>query len=393
MLNARRALVLGLSAAIAACRINASGLAPEEITLGDSAVVAEDAAATSMPDAVTDGGTDALADALTDDVAPVFPVDDSSAIPECTGMVDGTACGASSPRSICVAGECLPSRCGDSIVDLGNGEDCDDGNINDGDTCPSDCRAKCKIATDCNDSNPCSVDACDTAKRVCAPPTPAAKGTTCPLVAGGTGVCNGTSCTAATCGNKAVEPGEDCDDGNTDDRDGCRSDCRWTCTTNANCDDLNACNGVETCDTAKHTCRVPMAKSCNDMNACTDDRCVAPGGACMNTLRDLDGDGSPCGEDCHDQNPRVNPGVTDWFAMPYTTPMGTPSFDYNCSGANEKRFTVVGACTRSGGSCNFTFGWSGAVPNCGASAPAVIGCEPGSCKPIVSDLTFQQQCH
>src|SRR5205085_12174044 len=135
--------------------------------------------------------------------------------------------------------------------------------------------------------------------------------------------------TAPNCGNKVVEPGEDCDDQNTDDNDGCRSDCKWTCTSDLDCNDGNACNGAETCDPAKHTCKPGMPKPCADTNACTDDRCVAPGGACMNTLRDLDGDGSPCGKDCHDGNPRVHPGVTAWFDVPYARASGGNSFDYD----------------------------------------------------------------
>jgi cysteine-rich repeat protein len=45
------------------------------------------------------------------------------------------------------------------------------------------------------------------------------------------GVCRGTVCIPAGCGNAVVEPGEACDDGNRISLDGCRSDCasRETC--------------------------------------------------------------------------------------------------------------------------------------------------------------------
>lgn len=52
---------------------------------------------------------------------------------------NGTVCG-SSPRSICVGGGCQPSVCGDNQVDGGNGEQCDDGNTNNGDGCSSSCQ-------------------------------------------------------------------------------------------------------------------------------------------------------------------------------------------------------------------------------------------------------------
>jgi cysteine-rich repeat protein len=57
------------------------------------------------------------------------------------------------------------------------------------------------------------------------------------------------------CGNGEVEAGEDCDDGNTADGDGCEGDCRYTCP----CALGTAC------------------AACDDGNDCTDDRCVAAG--------------------------------------------------------------------------------------------------------------------
>ncbi len=43
---------------------------------------------------------------------------------------------------------------------------------------------------------------------------------------------------ASTCGNLAVDPGEECDDGNTIDTDGCTNECRF-------CDDGGIlCGGV-----------------------------------------------------------------------------------------------------------------------------------------------------
>ena len=63
------------------------------------------------------------------------------------------------------------SRCGDGVLDVGNGEICDDGNRIDGDGCNADC-------------------------------------------------------TPSRCGDRILEPGEQCDDGNTRDGDGCNHACR-----------------------------------------------------------------------------------------------------------------------------------------------------------------------
>lgn len=373
------------------CRISSEGLAPEPTTLDDGAIAADSADGsvtfdTALPD-----------DAIVSDSAPLFPVDDGGSVPECTGKPNGTVCGSASPRKICVGGECVPSRCGDGIVDMG--EDCDDKNEDDGDTCPGDCRARCKTNTQCDDFNACSVDVCDLTKFVCAPPVAVAKGTPCKLASGDDGVCNGTSCTAPTCGNKTVESPEECDDGNAVNSDGCRSDCTWTCKSNMDCDDGNACNGAETCDVSKHTCKAGMPKVCSDMNACTTDRCVAPGGACTNTFIDADGDGDAptsagmCGKDCHDGNPRVNPAVTAWFTTSYTTPSGSQSFDWNCSGTAERRFTVPGKCEKVGPDCIHTWGWVGGTPPCGGSDFVVSACEGGSCKEITSGMKVEQECH
>lgn len=384
----RLALALGVLL-LCSCRIDSAGLLPDEVTDDDSGLTAADGAA----DGTTAEETLPPGDAIVSDT--VFPVDDSGAVPECTGKADGTACGAATPRRICVGGECIPSRCGDGIVDLG--EDCDDSNNNDGDNCPGDCKARCKGDGECDDKNECTGDACDLGRHVCAPPVSLSR--SCTLATGGAGVCAGKLCSPPNCGNNKVESPEQCDDANTDDRDGCRSDCTWTCTSNADCDDKDACNGVETCDTSKHTCKAGTVKTCADGNGCTVDRCISPGGTCSNITIDLDGDGfSPknlCSgaTDCHDGNPRVRPDQTAWFTMPYSTPSGGSSFDYDCAGGDQKRYNTAGGCAKSGSSCTHTWGWVGGTPPCGGSDFVVEGCEGGSCKEIISSGKVAQECH
>ncbi len=376
------------------CRISSEGLAPEPTALDDAGNPLLDSSTGEVGPGV-DGGTDTSPT----DSTPLFPVDDSGSVPECTGKADGTVCGAPTPRSICVAGECLPSRCGDGIVDPTR-EDCDDKNTDDGDSCPGDCKAKCKSNPDCNDSNECSVDTCDLTRHVCNAPAPVSGRPACTLMGGGVGVCNGTACTPADCGNGVKEGTEECDDKNTNDADGCKSDCTFTCEMDADCNDGDACNGVETCDTGKHTCKTGMTKSCGDGNNCTVDRCVAPAGTCTNTLVDFDLDtyaptslGS-CGKDCHDGNPRVHPNQTDFFLTAYTKIGGGTSFDYDCDGKEEQRNTTLGKCVKSGADCVHTLGWAGsAPPACGGSDFIVESCEPGSCKTIVSTIKYGQDCH
>ncbi|MBM4370690.1 MAG: hypothetical protein FJ098_03505, partial [Deltaproteobacteria bacterium] len=67
--------------------------------------------------------------------------------------------------------------------------------------------------------------------------------------------------------------------------------------------------------------------------------------------------------DCYDQNGNAHPGQTGWFS----THRGDGSFDYDCSGSAEKRWTAVsGGCELFGDLCSGVPGWSGSAPACGA---------------------------
>ena len=87
--------------------------------------------------------------------------------------------------------------CGNGAPDPG--EECDDGNADDGDGCTSQCTLCGNGTTSppegCDDGNLVSGDGCD------------------------------ANCTATGCGNGIVTPPEACDDGNANDTDACRNDC------------------------------------------------------------------------------------------------------------------------------------------------------------------------
>jgi cysteine-rich repeat protein len=129
------------------------------------------------------------------------------------------------------------------------------------------------------------------------------------------------------CGNRSLDPGESCDDGNAANGDGCTSDCQNencvaqtgapgypavplcddgdVCTDDVcnitvgggtcqhppkNCDDGYSCT-EDTCDSSDGTCRhSPSDALCNDNNACTDDFCSLTMG-CSNTANS-----SPCND-------------------------------------------------------------------------------------------------
>jgi cysteine-rich repeat protein len=82
----------------------------------------------------------------------------------------------------------------------------------------------------------------------------------------------------SVCGNGSVDPGEDCEDGNTADGDCCSSSCQFEGSGN-HCDDGNACTDLDQCDGAGN-CSSGAALDCNDSNVCTDDSCD-PGSGCV----------------------------------------------------------------------------------------------------------------
>jgi cysteine-rich repeat protein len=163
-------------------------------------------------------------------------------------------------------------RCGDGVIQVGPGEECDASNLA-GDTCESlgfysgtltcgnDCRFDVTACSGyCGDSEiqPADGEVCD---------GPDLGGETCLSLGymGGLLACAGDcqsfdpgGCTTPLCGNGRLEPGEQCDDGDTLPGDGCTASCQeengWEClgepsTCETICGD-GLVAGAEACDEA-----------------------------------------------------------------------------------------------------------------------------------------------
>ena len=159
--------------------------------------------------------------------------------------------------------------CGNTVID--SGEDCDDGNEISGDGCTALCTDEF-----CGDAviNDNGAEACDNGN---------ANSNTTP------NACR-LSCVNPTCGDSVTDAGEECDDGNLDDSDGCTTQCT-SCGNGSvsgaeQCDDGNNLDGD--CCSASCTFESGVCESADEcvstahcqLGACTVTSYVVTGAAC-----------------------------------------------------------------------------------------------------------------
>jgi subtilisin family serine protease len=178
--------------------------------------------------------------------------------------------GLSFPRSdVAAAVSAIVSSCGDGQVD--SGEDCDDGNTQEGDCCSRTCSFEVS-GSSCENGDACTTgDSCDGSGSCSAG---------APLSCDDGAFCNGVESCDPVQGCQAGTA-VDCSDGVTCTIDACNEatdNCDNTPDHSA-CDDRTFCNGAETCDPALG-CQAGAPVDCVDGVACTVDACDEVASAC-----------------------------------------------------------------------------------------------------------------
>jgi len=181
--------------------------------------------------------------------------------------------------------------CGNNIVEYG--EECDDGNFENGDGCSSVCLHE--PVPDIEDGGTCgdgelnenNNEECDYALE----PDICTFG--CQLA--------GSSFSGYTCGNGFIDPGEDCDDGNKANGDGCTVECLWEGSkyTAEEAAEISLCGNGE----------VEPGEDCDDGNILEGDGCS---GRCLAEGRpeNCGNDNIDIGENCDDGNTESGDGCS-----------------------------------------------------------------------------------
>ena len=214
------------------------------------------------------------------------------------------AAGEQKPDNACFS--CDPTKSTKVWSAKDEGGTCDDGDLctYDGKCTAGKCVSK---VTPCGDDNPCTTDSCDPLQ-----------GCLYPNVAAGTGCDDGNACTAGdTCADgKCAGATKKCDDSNpcTDDACDIATGCTHTDNSNA-CSDGNECTGGDVC--AGGQCVAGAVKNCDDGNTCTFDVCnpktaggcyhLAKQSACCTGETSICDDGNPCtSDDCDPETSACN---------------------------------------------------------------------------------------
>jgi cysteine-rich repeat protein len=245
--------------------------------------------------------------------------------------------------------------CGNRIVEPG--EECDDGNTNNCDGCSN----ACTLITGCGDGVVCGAEQCDDGNTTSCDGCSA----TCTIETGllcGDGIIDtacGEQCDPPVpgrcdaqcqripyCGDGVLDPGEQCDDGNTNNCDGCSN----ACTLITGCGDGVVC-GAEQCDDGNTT-------SCDGCSATCS---IEHGFRCGDGIVD-----PACGEQCDPPGPGT-PECNYQCQLGPAPPLGTRHFTFGGSSYSSALGTSVAIAALDG-----TFDLVGGSPGTDGVAPVTL---------------------
>lgn len=292
-------------------------------------------------------------------------------------------------EGVCAGGVCAPVGCGDGVVS--GSEECDPGPV----SVPGcvGCVAACHGDADCDDGDLCN------GAEACLPAATAGHGNSC--VSGRTPA---ITCAPMQCRNAACVTSEGaavCRYTLDGDRDGDGY------VASADCGDVGGdCNegdpdvhpgALEICNGEDDDCDGRIDEDTSLVRWCPDD--------------DGDGHGDPARmrtscerptghvrlcDDCFDTADaalrslaaQVHPGQTSYFTSRYCTSTGNCSFDYDCSGTEDRERTEVVDCGLLAPLlCATSRGWTDSVPACGVRASFA------TCQPVVLGLLCAGSAH
>jgi cysteine-rich repeat protein len=207
-------------------------------------------------------------------------------------LPDGTPCGTDPlVRSICIAGTCSVSACGDGYVDGGATppEACDDRNLVGGDGCEADCTWTCLLDDDCADADVCNgIETCNLSTHTCLAGANALDGVPCDdgIFCNGLDTCDG----AGGC----EHPGNPCVDALACTDDTCTTTTcphgvlsGW-CLIAGACVAEGTANPGNECEACMSSASQTAWSRKTDMNLCTGGRCCSgvcvPGALCCTNL-------------------------------------------------------------------------------------------------------------
>ncbi len=150
------------------------------------------------------------------------------------------------------------------------------------------------------------------------------------------------------------------------------------CTGDADCDDADACNGLETCDIPTGTCQSGTPVDCDDLDDCTTDSCDPETGLCSNDPIDCD-DANECTSDSCVAGSCQNTPLADDTVCSIGVCCGSLctipvcSLDTDCDDAN--------VCTTD--VCNNAGSCAASCSNDPISCPPGETCVNGVCEPQV----------